>query len=705
MMWSGRSEHGGVAVDMTRRLVGVAVALAGLLAITTGASAGTSDGLSSSTTKTKLVLKLRGDERVSIRSRFESDPPTVVLEFPQGRVAGSLPERSSVGQGVVREIRTTYYAPSSSSAGRWIKTVNIELGGRYSYDIRQESDQIVVEIEHPAALTEGTLPVGLAGGAVIAGQVSGTTQDRFRAMQNALVQATKPAEPTRPAIAPAQARQPLASPIRPTVTTPGTSGQRQASRARLTTPRRSPLAAVWGLFALGLIGIGTSIGWLVWRQSGPFLSRRRIDRPSLAIDVIDQLVWRAFEQQGAQLQQIVQGDDATGPLRVMSKDSAKVGLQCIGGGAFFEKATVERFARALQEAGVDQGFLVAAGSFTVPAQRFAKERKITLIGREPLTELLGAGASQEYYAKQLQEINGQLQKTRDTLDEYARQLDMIRRQRNEACWLLGEERAKLSKIESEHDDLKKQAEQWYVDAEHWQQTAKLNHKKWEESQWYLGESRTFAEHLESQLGPLQESYAQLEQRVRELTDTLADMTRQRDESQWQLGETKSASESLQQQIREVEQRIGQLQERLKTVESQLDESQRNLASERMERERLQERLATFQAVGERRRAGRRYLKDAAIELHTQDGSLLFQGVPRDVSGEGVGISCDKSIALPEQATLRVEFLNGDQVLETEGRLVWNRESHDSAEQWSGYEFVDLPEEIRRAIEQLLTLPN
>jgi flagellar biosynthesis chaperone FliJ len=665
------------------------------------AAAGTSETLSAASTKTKLVLKLRGDERVSMKSRFESTPPTIVLDFPSGRVAGSLPEKSVVGQGIIREIRTAYYASTGAGDPRWVKALSVELAGRYSYAVRQEADAIVIEIEHPRDQADQALQVGLASGTVIVGQAPPAAQERFRAMQDALSRVTaKPA-----AAAPsAEAKQRVAE----TGTRPSAAPVRRASRqarAKLKAPRQAIPASVWWLLAVGVAGAAASVLWAISRQSGPFFSRRRQDGSSLASDVIDQLVWRAFEQQGQQLAQIVQGGPTTGPLRIMEKDGHKAALQCVSGGAFFERASVERFANAMQDASVEQGYLVAAGSFTVPAQRFAKERGVTLIGRDSLTELLSAGASQEQYVKQVQEINGNLQRSRETLDEYARQLDMIRRQRNEACWLLGEERAKLAKIEADHADLSQNASQWRTDAEHWEETAKLNHKKWEESQWYLGESRTYAEHIEAQLQPLQESYAQLEQRVQELMGAVTDAQRQREESQWYLGEAKVANQTLQEGIRALEQRVEQFQERMQSLERQLEDNQKVLASERMERERLQERLATFQAVGERRRTSRRYVKDTMVALHATDGTPILQVAPRDVSGGGVGISCEKGMALPEQASLRVEFLNGDQVLETEGRLVWTRESPDSAEQWSGYEFADLPEEIRRAIEQLLTLPN
>ncbi len=692
---------------MTRRTAALVVGFLGAMACAVSPIMAADTLPAPSSNKTRLVVKLRSEERINVKSRFEANPPTIVIEFPAGRVAASLPERSTVQQGVVQEIRTSYGGPAGSSEGRWLKSVSIQLSDRYPFSVRPEAGQIVIEIEHPQGIAKGAFEVGLASGAVVSGETSLEMHRRFRAMQDALQDAVaRPASATettstQTAIK-AGATPTLPQPSGPVMSQPRT-GARPTPTPKLLPARQAIPVSFWLSLAVGLLGTVASILWALKLRARAMRGRRG-DR-TLAIDVIDQLVWRAFEQQGSESVQTLQGAGSSGPLRVISRDGVRAALQCVSGGTFFEKATVEQFSEAMKAVSAEQGFLVAAGSFTVPAQRFAKDHGINLIGREQLTELLSAGAAQEHFGRHLQDIEGQLTKTRETLDEYAKQLDMIRRQRNEACWLLGEERARLAKVEAEHDDLQRQATQWRAEAEEWQATAKLNHKKWEESQWYLGESRAFAEHLESQLQPMKDSYAQTERRLRELNEQLQDAAKVREEAKWYQGESQQANAQLQEQLQAAERQLAELQERLQQLDRQFHDSQRSLASERMAREQLEERLAILQANGERRKTSRRFLPDATVEVETPDGTLIYQGTPRDVSGQGVGIGCEKEVPLPESANVRLSLQDGTHIIESTGRLVWNRESPDAGEQWSGYEFVDLPMEIRRAIEQLLTLPN
>ena len=188
----------------------------------------------------------------------------------------------------------------------------------------------------------------------------------------------------------------------------------------------------------------------------------------------------------------------------------------VGHGPLFEKQTVERFFRAMREADAAQGFLVAAGSFTVPAQRMAKAHHVVLIEREQLTELLGAGAGSESFTKQLEQSRVRLEEAQETVRNYASEVDTLRRQRNEASWCLGEERATSAAVEAQLAALGQQVSGYEATIKQWEQEASTLRQQLEESQWYLGEAHNRIRHVDNQLLAVQAIAEELQQVKEEL---------------------------------------------------------------------------------------------------------------------------------------------------------------------------------------------
>ncbi|HLD77658.1 MAG TPA: restriction endonuclease, partial [archaeon] len=307
------------------------------------------------------------------------------------------------------------------------------------------------------------------------------------------------------------------------------------------------------------------------------------------VALIDELIWQAFERQGYQLIQTVERTQPSGLLRIITKEGAKSALLFVWNGSFFEKRTVDQFAAAMREVGVDHGVLVASGSFTVPAQRIAKERGIALIGREQLMELLSAGATSEYFTKQVEQLHARLEESKVTLQEYASQLDTLRRQRNEASWYLGEERANTSQIEDQLADAGQQLRQREAELAQWAEEAAAFRTQWEESQWYLGESRERIGHLETTVSELQD-----------MTQRLGAAERERDEANWYLGEARQRVQTFEQQLASAQEQLKASAEREQTLQSILEDLKRTLRA--------------LQVFGERRRMVRVHLPDAQIEL-------------------------------------------------------------------------------------------
>lgn len=396
------------------------------------------------------------------------------------------------------------------------------------------------------------------------------------------------------------------------------------------------------------------VGWLLWR----WRRRRLLARagtagplPSLpaSLRIIDQLVWRAFERQGYQLIHLVELGEPLGFMRLISRDGRNAALLCMGNGTFFGKAAVEQFAQASRRAQAEEGFLVTAGSFTIPAQRLAKEQAITLIGREQLIELLSEGAMSEAYLKQLHQMRGQLDEAKQTLSEYAAQLDTIRRQRNEASWFLGEARAKHANLEAQAGELNQLVTHWQAQADQWRQAAEAAKKQWEESQWYLGEARA----------------------------TLA---------------------ALQQDAQ-------QLRDRVATSQQTIEDVQRCLDAERAHRRIVEAQLAAVSANGRERREHARFPRtDIAVEAHRNGGEVVFRGTSRDLSHTGIGLigADEPPMAAPEPWRFRLQVPGAERPIEATGRLIWHRRDAAAGRTTLGCKWLEIPTESRELLERALT---
>ena len=645
-------------------------------------------------TTTRIIVKVDTEETLNLKTKFQNSPPSITIEFPGRNVIGSLPERSSVQAGAIQAITTEYQHRAGASSSRFIRSLKIVLSGPYPYRVRSEPGNIIIEIDHPASIRSSTMEVGLKGGTILGGLRPMRPSERFRAMQSALEQAlpaigTRPIATTSPPLAERKvAEQPVTPPtldvIAPTrsliAPTPLIMLRSPVSR---TSATQRPSPAVW--FWIGLLivtGAGSLWVFSQWEAINAGLRTRASSetgsRLPSGVALIDGLVWQAFERQGYQLVTSKEIIKPTGTLRIISKEGAKAVLLFVWNGVFFEKRTVEQFAGAMREAGVEQGFLVASGSFTVPAQRVAKDEHITLIGREQLMELLSVGATTEYFTKQLEQFHGRLEESKETLREYSQQLDTLRRQRNEASWHLGEERAKSAKLEAQVTEMDQQLRHHEAELKRWEQEAANLRKQWEESQWYLGESRERVRHLERQIEELQEFSKHVEP-----------AERARDEANWYLGQEQTQRESL-------EARLGELQ----------DELNASKAKEQLLQDALDVLKATLDAIrthGERRQVIRRRVSEALVELRNGDGSdkPVATGTLRDVSSTGVGFEIDRELPTDHPIRLRMQVPGREQPIESTARIVWQRPGGEPSRFQSGAELVEISAQARSLLEQLL----
>ncbi len=682
-------------------------------------------------TKTIIALALDSQEPLAIRTQSLQKPPRLVIEFPSRRVTGALPEQSAIGRGVIKTIRTRYDRP-------FVRSVEIVLTDSYAAHVRSEAGRILIEIDHPTAINRMDMEVGVkrgtivgargarnpviaprplaVGGTVVVQQLMGGRDvaptgaglpvpraprpdrgglpvglhisERFRAMQEALASATPipwtatltPAAEQKAASVPS-APQP-ASLLVPRVAsrTHLLSGTPSTSSSPATSPSGVGLGWWIGLaLCVVLAGAGW---WVIARQSSHSgvsgTSGTGKSQLSAGMTLIDQLVWRAFERQGYQVvmeQEIVQ--PPWGTLRVMMKDGNKTALLCAGNGPFFEKQTVERLIRTMKDARVDQGFLVAAASFTVPAQRLAKEHHVTLIGREELTELLSAGAASEYVTKQLDQQRQRLEEAKETLEQYASELDSLRRQRNEASWFLGEERTKSATLEQQSQELHHQLRSAQAERERWEREALAQRKQWEESEWYLGESRLRLQRLETQLDALQGMAKQL-----------ALASGERDDAQRALSEAHTARESLERMLTELQQALESAAAREQALQETLYQ--------------LQGSVTDVRHWGGGRRQHKRVPGGMTrLELHHGRNGSIFAGALEDVSRDGFRIETEQRISPRAKLRVRLLLSNASEAIESRARLIWQQSSTTTSCYQSGYQLVDVDEQDRTHLEQAI----
>jgi len=666
------------------RLLVLTAALGGwVFAQAAGLAAETSNPVPMETTS--VILRLDATEPLAIRTKFQASPPLVTIEFPAQQVAASLPERAVVSHGVVHTVTARYESSGPMRrAKRSLRSLHIGLRGSYPHRIRSEPGRIIVEIDHPASIGGTAVDVGLKGVTVIGGLGPRRVTERFRAMQEALARAT----PTPWTL---QLRQGSAQPVEPSGMPSSSPQEARRLETRTGQPQRWPSAqdrsgtgrstpgAVIGLFALAVVLAG------LWRlaTSRPLegLWARRVagqthGRPPSGLVLIDQLAWKAFERQGYQLiSELESAQPLPGTLRVMTKNGLKAALMLIGDGPFLEKQTVERFIEAMRRVGVDEGFLVASGSFTVPAQRIAKEYRVTLIGREQLAELLSVGAASEFLTKQLEQQQARLDEAKETLRQYAAELDTLRAQRNEASWYLGEERANTARLDAQLAELTQQVHHHDAELERWKQEASTLHTRWEESEWYLGEARERARFFEGQLGALQE-----------LTARAQSLEKERDEAQRDGQEERAKREAL-------DVALADLQRHLETASDRQRELQEGL-------DRLRRELDAVRSFGERRRTARVRVAQAFLEVH-DDEEPIFSGTPRDVSGTGLGVDLDRDVPLPPSLRVRLNLPGFSEPIESRARLVWRRADERSSGVQIGCQLLDVSGAVRARINKTI----
>lgn len=236
--------------------------------------------------------------------------------------------------------------------------------------------------------------------------------------------------------------------------------------------------------------------------------------------------------------------------------------------------------------------------------------------------------------------------------------------------------------------------------QHLREAADAARQQWEESEWYLGEARTALARTEAELAEVGQVYHQLQERNHALTVELEEVGRQRDEANWYLSETRAGQDELRAQVEALSHQLVQTQDALDALLRVDQEADERVLRERARCQALERELAAVRAHGERRHTSRLYRSDIRVELQDPDGTLIFDGAPRNVSSTGVGIASAQPMGdLPDLVQVRLHFSTLDRPIEAIGRPAWQVQNGNHL---VGCQLLDVPSGCLDTLERTLT---
>jgi hypothetical protein len=227
--------------------------------------------------------------------------------------------------------------------------------------------------------------------------------------------------------------------------------------------------------------------------------------------------------------------------------------------------------------------------------------------------------------------------------------------------------------------------------EEWKQTAERTQTQWEQSEWYLGEAKASVVRLEEELQTRREAHTRLEAGHRELTTLLHEAERERD----------VANERFLQVTEHLGAQLAQAQGDVEVARRTGEDLQHELSRERAQRTALEAELAALRAHGERRRTLRRLSPDLMVEVQSPDGTVLFQGLPRNISTRGVGfVSGHPFDDGPENLWVTFRQPGVTRPIEALGRVAWQKPEATVGNVW-GCELLDMSPGCREIFERVL----
>jgi hypothetical protein len=232
----------------------------------------------------------------------------------------------------------------------------------------------------------------------------------------------------------------------------------------------------------------------------------------------------------------------------------------------------------------------------------------------------------------------------------------------------------------------------------WQDAAERAHKQWEESEWFLGEARASLGRAETELRAVSEAYHELQGAHETAAAQRAQAERARDEANWFLSESRTAQDGLRERLRQLTDELVRAQDTIDAVLRSAQAHEQLLDAERARRRAVESELDAVRAHGERRRGARRHRPDVDVEVQAPDGSLLFRGPAREVSGSGLSFATDHALEAPDLVQVRLRFAGSERAIDAVGRLAWQSRN---GRRLVGCQLLDMPTGCLDTLERTL----
>ncbi|MDP2921967.1 MAG: PilZ domain-containing protein [Candidatus Omnitrophota bacterium] len=96
-------------------------------------------------------ISIAASDDIKYESRLLDNPPRLILKFETPNVFGKLVEKTSLGEGVIKDITVSYYPGRVlSSDRRKIKFLTFWLSQKTSYKVWSENNRIFIDFKDPA---------------------------------------------------------------------------------------------------------------------------------------------------------------------------------------------------------------------------------------------------------------------------------------------------------------------------------------------------------------------------------------------------------------------------------------------------------------------------------------------------------------------------------------------------------------------------
>lgn len=451
------STAGGLGRVRARRVVGLTGGLVVIVGLA-GLAGGNEDAPNRDRAVTRLLVKTSAP--ITCTAHQFSDPPRIVLEFGTPSVLSGLPRHVDVGRGLIRELHSEFYPEAVGRGRRVLRRLTLLLEHEAPFHLVRAGTGLAVEILHPPDIA-GPWP----SGEVVVGQTEpaamGRDAARLHALSAALIR-DQIALGGGDAAGIGVARRWEGVPVWTPVLEGARRGTGSPAQAHAVWARWSAYGAGVGLaFALGYVWklrdwrrertVRQALEKRVWGRGGQDLAALE----QLDDAVVATLIVRALEARGYREAGIKEGPAGLA-LVGLTRGTARA-LLCWCGTRTLHRAHAEAVQAAVKQDGAQEGIVATLGLLTQRAERVLAAGNVQVLRGHALVELLqemlqgpreaAAPLQQEPApATPSPQVAAGERAARDADRRWQEELEVVRRERDDANACVGEEKVRRREL-------------------------------------------------------------------------------------------------------------------------------------------------------------------------------------------------------------------------------------------------------------------